>query len=121
MIRLENIVIIATLNEEQGIGPTLAELTSVLRDARFVIVDGNSRDATVEIAKKFGAEILTEQGLGKGNAIAEGLAHINDDPKYIIFIDADFTYPAGYIHSMIKILNENPKVGMVTGNRFADL
>src|SRR3990170_3461865 len=31
---------------------------------------------------------------------------------------ADFTYPAKYVLEMIRILNENPRVGMVTGNRF---
>ena len=38
--------------------------------------------------------------------------------KYVVFNDADFTYPAGYLHEMIRILEENPEVGMVTGNRF---
>jgi dolichol-phosphate mannosyltransferase len=36
----------------------------------------------------------------------------------VVFIDADFTYPAEYIPRMIGILEENPDVGMVCGNRF---
>jgi dolichol-phosphate mannosyltransferase len=37
---------------------------------------------------------------------------------YVVFTDADYTYPAEYIPGMIKILEQNPKVGMVIGNRF---
>jgi dolichol-phosphate mannosyltransferase len=38
--------------------------------------------------------------------------------KYVVLIDADYTYPAKYISSMIQILEENPEIGMVGGNRF---
>jgi dolichol-phosphate mannosyltransferase len=38
----------------------------------------------------------------------------------VVFIDADFTYPSGYLPEMIRILEENPRVGMVSGNRFKD-
>jgi len=48
------LVIVAALNEEEGIGPTLAELREVLTDPRFLVVDGNSTDRTVEIAKEMG-------------------------------------------------------------------
>jgi glycosyltransferase involved in cell wall biosynthesis len=46
------LVIVAALNEEEGIGPTLAELREVLVDPRFLVVDGNTTDRTVEIARK---------------------------------------------------------------------
>ena len=32
--------------------------------------------------------------------------------------DADYTYLAEYIPKMIQILEKNPEVGMVCGNRF---
>ncbi len=112
------LVIIAALNEEEGIGPSLAELREVLEDPRYLVVDGNSTDRTVEIAKEMGAEVLFQEGSGKGQAIVQAIEHVNSDVKYIVFIDADFTYPAGYLPEMIRILEENPEVGMVTGNRF---
>jgi len=46
------LVVIATLNEEEGIGPTLEELKNVLSNCSLIVVDGNSADRTVEIAKK---------------------------------------------------------------------
>jgi dolichol-phosphate mannosyltransferase len=65
-----------------------------------------------------GAEVLFQESSGKGDAIAQAIKHVNPDVKYVVFIDADFTYPAGYLPEMIRILEENPEVGMVTGNRF---
>jgi dolichol-phosphate mannosyltransferase len=37
---------------------------------------------------------------------------------FVVFTDADYTYPARYIPKMIRILEENPNIGMVCGNRF---
>ena len=37
---------------------------------------------------------------------------------YVVITDADYTYPAGYVPEMIRILEKHPEVGMVCGNRF---
>ena len=90
----------------------------VLDDQRYLVVDGNSIDRTVEYAKEMGAEILFQKGSGKGGAIAQAIKSVNSDVNYVVFTDADFTYPTKCVPEMIRILEENPQVGMVTGNRF---
>jgi glycosyltransferase involved in cell wall biosynthesis len=112
------LVMIAALNEEEGIGPTLAELGNVLKNPKYLVIDGNSTDRTIEIAKERGAEILFQKGIGKGDALAHAIGSVDSDIKYVVFTDADFSYPAEYLTKMIQILDENPEVGMVTGNRF---
>jgi len=67
-------VIIAALNEEEGIGPTIIELKANLASPRVLVVDGRSTDRTVEIAKSMGAEVVFQDGLGKGDAIAKQLS-----------------------------------------------
>ncbi len=116
--RIDVAVIVPTLNEEEGIGPTLKELRDFLGDPYLLVIDGNSTDNTVKIAKEMGAEVILQKGRGKGSAVAQALKHIDSSTRYIVFIDADYTYPAEYIPEMIKILEENPEVGMVLGNRF---
>lgn len=111
-------VIIAALNEEQGIGPTIEELKQYLGDLRILVVDGKSRDRTVKIARCMGAEVTCQEGRGKGDAVAGALKHANLDVDYIVFTDADYTYPAESLQEMIRILREKPEVGMVCGNRF---
>jgi dolichol-phosphate mannosyltransferase len=113
-------VIIAALNEEEGIGLTIAELKEYLGKAKILVVDGNSVDRTVEAAKILGAEIVFQDGRGKGDALAKAIELIDLDTDYVIITDADFTYPAEYIPKMIKTLEENPNIGMVCGNRFTE-
>jgi dolichol-phosphate hexosyltransferase len=111
-------VIIAALNEEEGIGLTLAEMSRNICANHLIVVDGHSTDRTVEISKDRGAEVLFQDGIGKGNAISKALGYIGSDSEFVVVTDADFTYPAEYIPEMIQILENNPSVGMVCGNRF---
>jgi dolichol-phosphate hexosyltransferase len=111
-------VIIATLNEEEGIGPTLGEMQKVLNNPYMVVVDGNSVDRTIEIAKNMGADVMLQEGKGKGDAMFQGMKGLTSKVPYIVFTDADYTYPAEYIPHMVNILEQDPKVGMVIGNRF---
>jgi glycosyltransferase involved in cell wall biosynthesis len=112
------LAIVAALNEEEGIGLTIAELRQHLENPRVLVVDGHSVDRTVEVAKGLDADIVFQEGKGKGDAIAEGIRHVDGDVDYVVFTDADYTYPAGYLPRMMRILDENPSVGMVCGNRF---
>ena len=112
-------VIIAALNEEEGIGPTIIELKANLASPRVLVVDGRSTDRTVEIAKSMGADIIFQDGLGKGDAIEKAIKHVDLTVDYAVITDADYTYPAEHVPEMIRILEKNPDVGMVCGNRFS--
>lgn len=112
------LAIVAALDEEEGIGPTLAELRQYLPSLRVLVVDGRSRDRTVQIAKDMDAEVVLQDGKGKGDALAQAIREVKDPPDYVVLTDADYTYPAEFVPKMISILQNNPKVGMVCGNRF---
>jgi len=111
-------VVIATLNEEEGIGPTIGEMQRVLNHPYMVVVDGNSVDRTIEIAKNMGADVMLQEGRGKGDAMFQGMKGLTSKVPYIVFTDADYTYPAEYIPQMVEILERDPTVGMVIGDRF---
>jgi dolichol-phosphate hexosyltransferase len=112
-------VIIAALNEEEGIGYTISELNQILGNPPILVVDGKSSDRTVEVAKKLGAQVILQDGLGKGDAIASAFKRTELTADYVVITDADYTYPAEHIPEMIRILDEHPEVGMVCGNRFS--
>ncbi|MHA2324122.1 MAG: glycosyltransferase family 2 protein, partial [Promethearchaeota archaeon] len=114
------LVVMAALNEEQGIGPTIKEIKRFLDDPVFLVIDGRSVDRTIEIAKNLDVEILAQRGRGKGDAVAQGIKFANFEGKYVVMIDSDFTYPAKFIPQMVKVLDQRPRVGMVCGNRFND-
>jgi len=114
-------IIIPTLNEAPGIEPTIKEYQKVFPNAHILVVDGGSTDGTPEIARSLGAEVIQQKGKGKGNAIKTAIQHIKQktkQPKYIIITDGDHTYPAEPAAKMIQILEKNPDVAMVTGDRF---
>ncbi len=112
-------VLIAALNEEEGIGYTISELNKTLGNPRIIVVDGRSTDKTVEVAKNLGAQVVIQDGLGKGNALAKAIKCSDLTVDYIVITDADYTYPAEHVPDMIQILEQYPDVGMVCGNRFS--
>jgi dolichol-phosphate hexosyltransferase len=113
------LVLIAALNEEKGISQTISELRKYVPYSRLVVVDGNSTDRTAFIAKSLGADLYFQKGTGKGDAISYALKAISGgDYKYIVMIDADYTYPAKYVPQMVDLLEKQPSIGMVGGNRF---
>ncbi len=111
-------LVIAALNEEEGIGLTIAEMKDTLGDIPTLVVDGKSTDRTAELASNMGATVLCQDRIGKGDALAKALKNLDSNAIYIVLTDADYTYPAEYVPDMIKILDENSEVGMVCGNRF---
>ena len=51
-------IFIAALNEEEGVGATISELSENINAKRILLIDGHSEDRTVDIAKEHGAEIF---------------------------------------------------------------
>ena len=113
------VVLIPTLNEEWGLGPTIKEIQNYLKESLILVVDGRSTDSTTKVAKSLGASVIFQKGLGKGDAVATAIDYLKGaNLKALVIIDADFTYPAVYFDKMVEILEQNPEVGMVCGNRF---
>jgi glycosyltransferase involved in cell wall biosynthesis len=82
-------VIIPTHNEAQAIGRVLADIPADLV-TEVLVVDSNSADGTVEIAKSMGARVLHEPRRGYGRACLTGLASANT-PDVVVFLDGDYS------------------------------
>ncbi|MCD6318889.1 glycosyltransferase [Candidatus Aerophobetes bacterium] len=82
-------VIILTKNEEKNIGKCLEYLyNQTYKDFEVIVVDANSTDRTVEIAKSYGAKVIKEKKKGGfGYARNLGVKHAKGD--LIVFLDAD--------------------------------
>jgi glycosyltransferase involved in cell wall biosynthesis len=113
-------VIIPALNEEKGIRRTLDEIKRLSAIREIIVVDGGSVDGTAEIAEKTGARVVIQRNVGYGNALYQGIKCLDSNVKYVVFTDADFTYPAEHVPKMVDILEREPRVGMVIGNRLSD-
>ena len=117
-------VLIPTLNEQFGIEktirsiPKLALRSKVGYELEVIVIDGESTDSTVEIAKKMGAKVIVERRKGYGRALKSGFAAANGE--IIVTLDADNTYPAGSIPEYIEKL-EQWECDFITINRFSNM
>ena len=117
-------VIIPALNEAAGIFRTILELKQELQEfggkSTYLVVDGHSTDETGHIAHRLGAVVLEQEGVGKGDAFRQALLHVPESSKYVVLMDADYTYPAEHIPEMVNLMESDPSIGMVSGNRFGN-
>jgi dolichol-phosphate hexosyltransferase len=116
-------VILPTINEEQGIGPTIDAIKKDIFkkngwDLEIIIVDGGSKDKTCEIAKKKNARVIIEKRRGYGRAYKVGLPKCKGD--IIVTGDADATYPFDHIHEYIQYLFDH-NLDFITTDRFSQL
>lgn len=86
--------IIPTLNEEKTLRQTLEAISLYQGEKEIIISDGNSRDATLKIAKEFTDKIFVYHG-EKRQTIGQGR---NDGAKLasgeiLVFVDADVIIP----------------------------
>ncbi len=105
-------ILIPTLNE----APTISDLIRELQSFGYswiVVVDGNSRDNTPELARQAGARVIVQSGKGKGNALIEAFGTI--DAPYILMLDGDGTYSPGDAEKMLAPLFEG--ADQTIGNR----
>ena len=93
--------IIPCLDEETAIGEVV---TAVLaRDvSEVVVVDGGSRDRTVERATEAGARVIIELRRGYGRAIQAGIAAVRSDADILVFLDGDGSDPAEFIPALVS-------------------
>ncbi|KYK31442.1 MAG: glycosyl transferase family 2 [Thermoplasmatales archaeon SG8-52-3] len=99
-------VILPTLNEEKGVGKTIDSIkTDSFKknnwNLEIIIVDGESKDKTREIAKSKGAKIIIEKRKGYGRAYKTGISKATGD--IIVTGDADATYPFDRIHLILAL------------------
>jgi glycosyltransferase involved in cell wall biosynthesis len=82
-----------------------------------ILVDGNSTDRTVELAKSERPDLLviTQKRPGKGAALREGFASATGD--IVVMIDADGSMDPGEIDKYVKSLIEG-ECDMVKGSRW---
>ena len=111
-------VILPALDEELTVGKVIDEIPRKALEREgyqvdILVVDGNSRDRTRQVAREKGARVIVEPRRGKGRAVRTALGLVRAD--FVFMLDADYTYPATYIPDMLRILHQGCPV--VIGSR----
>ena len=108
-------IFIPTLNESRTIVQIIDEFRS-LGFSDILVIDGHSKDGTVEIARERRVNVVLQTGKGKGQAVIQSFDLI--DSEYVIMIDGDGTYLPSEVYLLLDALEKG--AGHVIGNRFAN-
>lgn len=105
-------VIIPAYNEGMRISDVLAKLSYY--DYEVLVIDDGSTDDTIEVARRFGVNVVCQRNSGYINAVKTGFAHATGD--IFVTIDADGEHNPSDIPRIIKPILEN-KADVVLGKR----
>jgi glycosyltransferase involved in cell wall biosynthesis len=108
-------VVIPTVNEAKNLPHVLPKIPRWV--SQVIIVDGNSKDETVAVARELypSVDIIHQTGTGKGHAMALGFEKATGD--IIVSIDADGSMDPGELIAYVGGLMAG--ADLVKGSRFA--
>jgi len=116
--KIELSIVLPCLNEERTVGECVAQAKLFLQTNKIIgeviVADNGSTDASVEIARSKGANIIFVKTKGYGNALRGGFKAANG--KYIIMADADESYDLLNLMPFVEKLRAG--YDLVMGNRF---
>ncbi|MBI2078980.1 MAG: glycosyltransferase family 2 protein [Euryarchaeota archaeon] len=115
--------VIPSLNERDGIARTLdlvprATLEEKGHAVDVIVVDGDSKDGTPDVARAAGATVINEKRLGYGRAYKTGFQAATGD--VIVTGDADGSYPLEDAIPLLEML-ETKGLDFITSNRYAQM
>ncbi|MCS7123337.1 MAG: glycosyltransferase [Candidatus Aenigmarchaeota archaeon] len=103
-------VCIPTLNSEKTLEKCLQSIVKIIPYRKIIIIDGYSKDKTIEIAKKYNCQILrSKKSLGEVREILMNKVKTN----WFFFIDADVEINEKWFKILINSRNE--KLGAIHG------
>ena len=106
-MRLSTAAVIPAHDEAATLAETLDAMQLVPGLSCIFVVDDGSSDATAEIARGFGAEVLSTPHAGKGHALRLGLiqAREQESPGALLLADADLGSSAAHLAGLLAALN----------------
>jgi dolichol-phosphate mannosyltransferase len=105
-------IIVPCRNEAKNLELLLPRFEGIGEE--LILVDGHSKDNTRELAEKYGARFILDNGKGKGDGIRVGIEAAKTD--VCVFIDADLSHDPERIPAVVEpILSDN--ADLVLGSR----
>ena len=110
--RDEVVCIIPTLNECATVAEVIEKAKRFVN--RIIVVDGFSEDDTTKFAEDAGAEVVLQDGMGKGMALQTVFGKVK--AEIYVIIDGDATYDALEMRMIVQPILEG-EADMVIGSR----
>ena len=104
-------IVIPTYNSEKTLSKCLKSIRNqTYKNIEIIVVDKNSRDKTVDIAKNYNAKVFQ---LNVERAEAKNFGLKNATGKYIFFVDSDMELTRDVIRECVDLIESNEKIGGV--------
>lgn len=112
------LVVMPAFNEQASVGEVVREVFAKLPGASVLVVDDGSTDATAEVARDAGADVVVLPfNLGVGGAMRTGYRYaLEQGFDVAVQVDADGQHDPGEVPALIARLDE---ADLVLGARFA--
>ncbi|MGQ0813584.1 MAG: TIGR04283 family arsenosugar biosynthesis glycosyltransferase [Gemmatimonadota bacterium] len=111
-------LIIPTLNEARRLAGTLVFARLAFgNDTEYIVSDGGSTDATLDIARAAGATVV-RGAVGRGEQLQRGVVEAHGD--ICVFLHADTTLPATARSAIEHMLDDQTVVGGAFSIEFPD-
>jgi glycosyltransferase involved in cell wall biosynthesis len=115
------VLFMPAFNEEEAVGACIERAPSHVfgHEVQVLIVDDGSTDATADVARAAGAEVLElGQNQGLGAAVRAGFqAGVERNAAVVVFCDADGEYPPEELANLVKPILTG-QADYVGGSRF---
>jgi len=111
-------IVIPAYNEQVYLNDCLQSVLNQKTDFKYeiIVVDNNSSDNTLNIAKQAGIKVVIEPRQGVGRARRTGTKHTQG--KYILHLDADTRLSTDYLTKMIKYFRNDSSLACLGGQLF---
>jgi glycosyltransferase involved in cell wall biosynthesis len=112
-LRPADVAVVVPARNAEGM---LAEcLDSIVRQGpgELIVVDGLSTDRTLEIARSFGARILSDEG--RGLPAARSIGARAASRRAVVLVDADVILPDGSLEALLREFHEGGYTALQAG------
>lgn len=110
-------IVVPSYNQGHLIGHTLDSiLTQNVPNMEVLVIDGGSKDNTVEVLKSYGERIrwVSERDRGQSDAINKGLRQARGE--ILAYVNSDDTYEPGAVRRALNTFAEHPEVDFLYGD-----
>jgi hypothetical protein len=113
------VAVLTAYNDEKSIAGAVHDFLSHPAVRRLIVVDNNSQDDTADVARRAGAQVVTEAQPGYGRCVyrcfQEALAE--EDSELIVLCEGDLTFRAADIEKLLAYIDH---AAIVNGTRIVE-
>ena len=107
-------IIVPTLDSEKTVKSCLGSIMGqdYPKDKlEVIIVDGGSRDNTLDVVTEYPVRVIIESRKGRGAAYNRGFQEAKGD--YVAFLDSDAIVPVSWLSDAVQIIGQNSSTAAV--------